>query len=90
MVEVLEPAPAALDLLDEQVEALGRPVRSTRFVVGEDLGSPPGQGVAERTDLGRESLYKTLSGGGNPKLATLRAVLEAMGLKLTIQPKQAA
>lgn len=46
--------------------------------------------IAERTDLGRESLYKSLSADGNPKLATLRAVLEAMGLQLNIQPRNAA
>lgn len=46
--------------------------------------------IAERTDLGRESLYKALSAGGNPKLSTLKAVLEAMGLQLTIQPRRAA
>jgi probable addiction module antidote protein len=46
--------------------------------------------IAERTKLGRESLYKALSADGNPKLTTLRALLEAMGLKLTIQPKKAA
>lgn len=42
--------------------------------------------IADRTDLGRESLYKALSAGGNPTLSTLRAVLDAMGLQLTIQP----
>jgi probable addiction module antidote protein len=46
--------------------------------------------IAERTDLGRESLYKALSAGGNPRLTTLRAVLDAMGLQLTIQPRRAA
>jgi probable addiction module antidote protein len=46
--------------------------------------------IADRTDLGRGSLYKALSAGGNPKLSTLRAVLDAMGLQLTIQPRRAA
>jgi probable addiction module antidote protein len=46
--------------------------------------------IAEKTELGRESLYKALSADGNPKLTTLRAVLEAMGLQLTIKPRRAA
>lgn len=40
--------------------------------------------IADKTKLGRESLYKTLSSEGNPKFDTLRTLLKAMGLKLTI------
>jgi probable addiction module antidote protein len=42
--------------------------------------------VAERTDLGRESLYKALSPTGNPGLWTLDKVLHAVGLRLSISP----
>jgi probable addiction module antidote protein len=41
--------------------------------------------IAESAALGRESLYKALSKDGNPKLSTLRSVLKAMGLKLTVE-----
>jgi len=41
--------------------------------------------IAEAAALGRESLYKALSKDGNPKLSTLRSVLKAMGLKLTVE-----
>lgn len=44
--------PAPLDFFDEQVQAFGRTVRRTGLMVGKDLGAPPGQGRAERTDLG--------------------------------------
>lgn len=37
VLEVLEPAPAALDVLHEEVQAFGRPVRCAGGVVGEDL-----------------------------------------------------
>ena len=43
--------------------------------------------VAEKAKVGRESLYKTLSGSVNPKLNTLRNILDSMGLKMTIEPK---
>ena len=43
---------ASFDLLDAQVEALGRPVGSAGVVVGEDLGAPRSEGLAERADLG--------------------------------------
>jgi probable addiction module antidote protein len=38
--------------------------------------------VARRAGLGRESLYKALSPGGNPELATILKVVAALGLKL--------
>lgn len=38
--------------------------------------------IARRAGLGRESLYKALSPDGNPELATVMKVMEALGLKL--------
>jgi len=38
--------------------------------------------VARETGLGRESLYKALSPGGNPEFATVLKVLRALGLRL--------
>ena len=40
--------------------------------------------IAEETGLSRESLYKALSRGGNPELATVLKVLRALGLKLKV------
>lgn len=42
--------------------------------------------IAERSGRSREQLYRTLSEKGNPQLDTLMSVLEAMGLRLSIQP----
>jgi probable addiction module antidote protein len=38
--------------------------------------------LARETGLGRESLYKALSGEGNPSFATILKVVHALGLKL--------
>lgn len=38
--------------------------------------------LARDTGLGRESLYKALSGEGNPSFATILKVLHALGVKL--------
>ena len=38
--------------------------------------------VAADAGLGRESLYKALSPGGNPELATVVKVMRALGLRL--------
>jgi probable addiction module antidote protein len=40
--------------------------------------------IARATGLGRESLYKALSPGGNPELATVLKVMHALGLKLKV------
>ncbi len=41
--------------------------------------------MAQRTGLGRESLYKSLSENGNPKLSTLFEVIKALGLHLSVK-----
>jgi probable addiction module antidote protein len=38
--------------------------------------------IAREAGLGRESLYKALSPGGNPELATVLKVVRALGLRL--------
>lgn len=40
--------------------------------------------LAKETGLGRESLYKALSGEGNPSFATILKVVAALGLKLHV------
>ena len=42
--------------------------------------------VAERAKLNVNTLYRTLSAKGNPELKSLRALLRAMGMQLTIRP----
>lgn len=42
--------------------------------------------LAERTGLSRETLYRTLSEKGNPRLDTLASLLAAFGLRLSVQP----
>jgi len=42
--------------------------------------------VADRTNLSRETLYRTLSSRGNPTIKTLHAVLKATGLRFAVSP----
>lgn len=42
--------------------------------------------IASETGLSRETLYRTLSRAGNPRLSSLRAILQASGLRLTVAP----
>ena len=42
--------------------------------------------IARAAGLARESLYKALSPGGNPELATVLRVIRAVGLRLHASP----
>jgi probable addiction module antidote protein len=42
--------------------------------------------LAADTGLGRESLYKALSPGAHPRHETIRRVICALGLRLTVEP----
>src|ERR1700691_1373862 len=44
--------------------------------------------LADKTGLSRETLYRTLSKRGNPRLDTLAVILAALRLRLTVQPAQ--
>ena len=46
--------------------------------------------LAKDSGLGRESLYKALSGEGNPSFATILKVVTALGVSLRAVPAQAA
>lgn len=40
--------------------------------------------IAERSGLGRESLYKALTPGAKPRYDTVLRVLQSLGVKLTV------
>lgn len=45
--------------------------------------------LAEKTGLSRETLYRTLSDKGNPRLDTLATILAAFGLRLSVAKRAA-
>ncbi|MFZ4069197.1 MAG: addiction module antidote protein [Caulobacterales bacterium] len=57
----------------EIAEALGVVARSQGMAV-----------IAKDSGLSRETLYRTLSEAGNPRLETLLGILRAMGLRLSV------
>src|SRR5262249_33583870 len=44
--------------------------------------------LSQGADLNRESLYRMLSGKGNPSFITLVSVLQQLGLRLEVQAKR--
>lgn len=45
--------------------------------------------LASESALNRENIYRILSKKGNPRLSSLRGLLDALGLKLSVEPKRA-
>lgn len=46
--------------------------------------------TARESNLNRESMYKMLSGNGNPNLSSLNKLLDSLGLALNISRKENA
>ena len=46
--------------------------------------------LARRSGVSRPGIYKALGQDGNPSFETVRALLGAMGLRLTVEPTEAA
>lgn len=46
--------------------------------------------ISEKSGFARQALYRSLSESGNPELSTLKALLDAMGLKLSVEQKKQA
>lgn len=44
--------------------------------------------LAKKSQLNRENLYRILSKKGNPRLTSIRSILDTMGLQLSINNKR--
>ena len=83
-IETVEDVRAYLDVVLEEndlaalYEAIGTVARSKGMTM-----------ISRETGLSRESLYKSLREDGNPSFATVCKVLDALGLRLSVAPKDA-
>lgn len=68
-------------LMDEDQRIFLLALKNVLEAQGGDISS-----LAEKAQLNRENLYRMLSKKGNPKLTSLRSVLNVLGLELAIQP----
>ena len=46
--------------------------------------------LSQETGLNREHLYRALSENGDPKLSSIFAILQTLGLKLSVETNEAA
>ena len=94
MAELREDPGFAVEYLKAALESLNNPEdRGASLLMLRALAEAYGGlgAVAAKAGISRESLYRSLSPKGNPTLKTLVAVLNTMGLRLSVvpQPKQA-
>ena len=88
LIESLKNPVEAAAYLTVHIEDNSKYAEESFFLALQDVAKAYGiKKVSKKAKLGRESLYKTLSGSVNPKLSTLRSLLDSMGLKMTIEPK---
>lgn len=85
--DIQDPEEAAA-YLNSALEDESKKGAETFLLALRDVAKARGIGrLARETHLSRESLYRTLSRKGNPRFSTLEAVLESLGLKLTVRVK---
>lgn len=82
-VEYLKAAMEAIDNPDARAAGL-LALRTVAEAYGGLAAVAAGAGVS------REALYRSLSPTGNPTLKTLLAVLKSVGMRLSVEPEQAA
>lgn len=71
--------------------ALDNPDQDAFLVAVRDVAKARGiANVAAEAGLGRESLYKTLKSGAQPRFDTVRRLLGALGVQLDVRALQAA
>jgi probable addiction module antidote protein len=86
LMESLKDPKEAAAYLNAHLEDDEKDAEELFLMALRDVAKAHGFGdVAKNAELGRESLYKALSKDGNPKFSTLRSLLKAMGLKLSVE-----
>ncbi len=73
---------AAMEALDDPGDRAGG-LLALRTIVEAHGGLGP---VAAEAGISREALYRALSPKGNPTLKTLLAVLNTVGMRLSVEP----
>ncbi len=85
LLESLKKPDEAAAYLDAVLESGDR----TAFLLAmKDVADANGgiKEIAATAHLNRETLYRTLSANGNPKLTSLDSILHAVGLRLSVEP----
>jgi probable addiction module antidote protein len=91
LVEKLKDAEFAAEYLNVSLEDADEGADERFLIALRQVAKAHGMtAVAEKSGMARQAMYRALSESGNPELSSLRALLDAMGLRLAIEQKQRA
>jgi probable addiction module antidote protein len=91
LVEKLKDAEFAAEYLNVSLEDSDEGADERFLIALRQVAKAHGMtAVAERSGMARQAMYRALSESGNPELSSLRALLDAMGLRLAVEQKQRA
>ncbi len=91
LVEKLKDAEFAAEYLNVSLEDSDEGAEERFLIALGQVAKAHGMtAVAERAGMARQAVYRALSETGNPELSSLKALLDAMGLKLAVEQKPKA
>lgn len=90
VVEELKTEADMARYLEAAMEEAGDDAAFIAKILGDIARAKGMTQLARDTGIGRESLYKALSGEGNPSFATILKVVHALGVRLHASPAVAA
>lgn len=91
LIEKLKDAEFAAEYLNVSLEDSDEGADERFLIALRQVAKAHGMtAVAERSGMARQAMYRALSESGNPELSSLRALLDAMGLRLAVEQKRRA
>ena len=91
LLERLKDHEYAAEYLNAVLEDEGEDQQERFLLALRDVAKAYGMtSLAEDTELAREAMYRALSKEGNPRLATLMSLLDALELRLSVTSKKAS
>ena len=91
LIEKLKDAEFAAEYLNVSLEDSDEGADERFLIALRQVAKAHGMtAVAEKSGMARQAMYRALSESGNPELSSLRALLDAMGLRLAVEQKQRA
>jgi probable addiction module antidote protein len=91
LVEQLKDAEFAVEYLNASLEDLDDGADECFLMALRQVAKAHGMtNISEKSGMARQAMYRALSESGNPELSSLKAVLDAMGLRLAVGQKPKA
>lgn len=90
LLEDLRDPSEAAEYLNLALDSLNQPDGTALFLLalGNVIRAQGFSEVAKSAELGRESLYKSISAAGNPRLKSVLDILRVLGLRISVQAQE--